>query len=83
MRKASEPFLLVQVHYVGYRLRWQVRYLENRPRLRLGLFSRYRTATSDDILYIEPGVNSDLGNGSFWVEIRDAKHVDQSSHLYM
>ena len=25
---------------------------------------------------IEPGVNSDLGNGSFWVEIRDAKHVD-------
>ena len=25
---------------------------------------------------IEPGVNSDLGNGSFWVEICDAKHVD-------
>ena len=25
---------------------------------------------------MEPGVNSDLGNGSFWVEIRDAKHVD-------
>ena len=24
-----------------------------------------------------------LGNGSFWVEIRDAKHVDRSSHLYM
>ena len=21
-------------------------------------------------------VNSDLGNGSFWVQIRDAKHVD-------
>ena len=32
---------------------------------------------------IEPGVNSDLGNGSFWVEIRDAKHVDRSAHLYM
>ena len=30
---------------------------------------------------LEPGVNSDLGNGSFWVEIRDAKHVDRSSHL--
>ena len=30
---------------------------------------------------IEPGVYSDLGNGSFWVEIRDAKHVDRSSHL--
>ena len=30
---------------------------------------------------IEPGMNSDLGNGSFWVEIRDAKHVDRSSHL--
>ena len=29
---------------------------------------------------IEPGVNSDLGNGSFWVEIRDAKHVDRSTH---
>ena len=23
------------------------------------------------------GVNSNLGNGSFWVEIRDAKHVDR------
>ena len=23
-----------------------------------------------------PGGNSDLGNGSFWVKIRDAKHVD-------
>ena len=32
---------------------------------------------------IEPGVNSDLGNGSFWVEIRDAKLVDRSSHFYM
>ena len=32
---------------------------------------------------MEPGVNSDLGNGSFWVEIRDAKHVDRSSHLYI
>ena len=32
---------------------------------------------------IEPDVNSDPGNGSFWVEIRDAKHVDRSSHLYM
>ena len=27
---------------------------------------------------IEPGrgVNSDLGNGSFWIDIRDVKHVD-------
>ena len=32
---------------------------------------------------IEPGVNSDLGNGSFWVEIRDAKHVDRSTHKEM
>ena len=29
------------------------------------------------------GVNFDLGNGSFSVKIRDAKHVDRSSHLYM
>ena len=29
---------------------------------------------------IEPGVNSDLGNGSFWVEIRDAKYVGRSTH---
>ena len=28
----------------------------------------------------EPGVNSDLGNGSFWVVIRDAKHVDRSNN---
>ena len=27
---------------------------------------------------IEAGVNSDLGNGSFWVEIHDAQHVDHS-----
>ena len=26
-------------------------------------------------------VNSDLGNGSFWVEIRDAKHVGQCSSI--
>ena len=32
---------------------------------------------------IEPGLNSDLGNGSFWVEIRDAQHEDRSSRLYM
>ena len=50
--KAGQPFLTVQVHYVGYRLRWLVWYLENGPRLRLGPFSRYQTATSDDILYI-------------------------------
>ena len=31
---------------------------------------------SNQYVQIEPGVNSDLGNGSFWVEIRDAKHVD-------
>ena len=33
-------------------------------------------STSIQYVQIEPGVNSDLGNGSFWVEIRDAKHVD-------
>ena len=32
---------------------------------------------------IKPGVNSDLGYGFFWVEIRDAKNVDRSSHLWM
>ena len=34
---------------------------------------------------IEPGVNSGLRNGSFWVKIRDAKlkPVDRSSHWYM
>ena len=26
-------------------------------------------------------VNSDLGNGSFWVEIGDAEHVDQCTTL--
>ena len=31
---------------------------------------------------MEPGVNSDFGNGSFSVEIRDAKHVDRSTHKY-
>ena len=31
---------------------------------------------------IEPGLNSDPGNDSFWVEIRDAKHVDRSTHQY-
>ena len=25
-------------------------------------------------------LNSDPGNDSFWVEIRDAKHVDRSTH---
>ena len=39
-------------------------------------------STSIQYVQIEPGVNSDLGNCSFWVEIRDAKHLDQSSHLY-
>ena len=30
---------------------------------------------------IEPAVNSDLGNGSCWVEMpRDAKHVHRSTH---
>ena len=29
---------------------------------------------------IEAGLNSDPGNDSFWVEIRDAKHVDRSTH---
>ena len=33
-------------------------------------------------MQIEPGVNSDLGNGSFWVEICDAKHVDQCRSTY-
>ena len=28
---------------------------------------------------VKPGVNSDLGNGSFWVEIRDTKLVDRCS----
>ena len=40
-------------------------------------------STSIQYVQIEPGVNSDLGNGSFWVEIRDAQHVDRSSRLYM
>ena len=29
---------------------------------------------------IEAGLNSDSGNDSFSVEIRDAKHVDRSTH---
>ena len=29
---------------------------------------------------IEADLNSDPGNDSFWVEIRDAKHVDRSTH---
>ena len=33
-------------------------------------------STSLQYVQIQPGVNSDLGNGSFWVEIRDAEHVE-------
>ena len=40
-------------------------------------------STSIQYVQIEPGMNSGLGNGSFWVEIRDAKHVDQSIHKYI
>ena len=29
---------------------------------------------------IEAGLNSDPGNDSFWDKIRDAKHVDRSTH---
>ena len=32
---------------------------------------------------IEAGLNSDPGNDSFWDKIRDAKHVDRSTHQYM
>ena len=44
-----------------------------------------RTAFGDwsaciQYVQVEPGLNLDLGNGSFWVEIRDAKHVDRSTH---
>ena len=39
---------VAQVHYVGYRLRWLVWYLENGPRQHLGPFSRYQTATPED-----------------------------------
>ena len=49
----------MQVHYVGYRPRWLVWYLENGPRLRLGPFSRYQTATSDDILYLSHALTGD------------------------
>ena len=45
-------FCLEWLHYVGYRLRWSVWYLEYQPRLRLGWYSRYQTSTSDDILYL-------------------------------
>ena len=31
---------------------------------------------------LEPGVNSDIENGSFWVEIRDAKRADQCQSTY-
>ena len=32
---------------------------------------------------MEAGLNSDPGNDSFWVKIRDAsKHVDRSTHYY-
>ena len=31
-------------------------------------------------VHIEAGLNSDPGNDSFWVEIRDAKDVDRSTH---
>ena len=39
--------------------------------------------TSIQYVQIEAGVNSDLGNGFFWVEIRDAKHVDHSRSTQM
>ena len=35
------------------------------------------------LVQIEAGLNSDPGNDSFSVEIRDAKHVDRSTHQYM
>ena len=35
------------------------------------------TIISIQYVQIQPGVKSDLGNGSFWVEIHDAKHVDR------
>ena len=32
------------------------------------------------LVQIEAGLNSDPGNDSFWDKIRDAKHVDRSTH---
>ena len=35
---------------------------------------------SIQLVQIEAGLNSDPGNDSFWDKIRDAKHVDRSTH---
>ena len=35
---------------------------------------------SIQLVQIEAGLNSDPGKDSFWVDIRDAKHVDRSTH---
>ena len=37
-------------------------------------------STSIQCVQLQPSMNSDLGNGSFWVEIRDANLVDRSTH---
>ena len=34
----------------------------------------------DQHVQMEAGLNSDPGNDSFWDKIRDAKHVDRSTH---
>ena len=35
---------------------------------------------SSQHVQIEAGLNSDPGNDSFWDKIRDAEHVDRSTH---
>ena len=41
--------------------------------------SAFDDRSASSISKCSAGAKSDLGNGSFWVEIRDAKHVDRCS----
>ena len=47
----------------------------------LGGESAFGDRPASSMSKVSAAVNSDLGNGSFWVEIRDAMHVDQCSSI--
>ena len=48
----------------------------------LGGESAFDDRPASSMSKFSTAVNSDLGNGSFWVEIRDAKHVVQYLHEF-
>ena len=48
-----------------------------------GTLTAFGDRSASSMSKIEAGLNSDPGNDSFWDKIRDAKHVDRSTHQYM